>query len=143
MVHKNTPLHWAVMSGNDNAAHFLLEAGADVDAQNAKGETPLHLAHQVRNPLLIHMLTQVKHERSNANMMFFRRLQRYKFIDRVSGYTVSPGLKLLAVSTQDGAPQYAALVQPPTCRLHEGPALLSDVAYWFFFCFYSSLQFNS
>ncbi|MGH0172494.1 UNVERIFIED_CONTAM: hypothetical protein FKN15_069629 [Acipenser sinensis] len=36
MVHKNTPLHWAVMSGNDNAAHFLLEAGADVDAQNAK-----------------------------------------------------------------------------------------------------------
>ncbi|KAK6472565.1 palmitoyltransferase ZDHHC13 [Huso huso] len=78
-VHKNTPLHWAVMSGNDNAAHFLLEAGADVDAQNAKGETPLHLAHQVRNPLLIHMLTQVKHERSNANMMFFRRLQRYKF----------------------------------------------------------------
>ncbi len=66
----------------------------------------------------------------------------------VSGYTVSPGLKLLAVSTQDGEPQYAALVQPPTCRLHEGTALLTDVAYCFFFCdflycFYSSLQFNS
>ena len=47
----------------------------------------------------------------------------------VSGYTVSPGLKLLAVSTQDAG------------RSHEG-------AYCFFFCdflycFYSSLQFNS
>ena len=66
----------------------------------------------------------------------------------VSGCTVSPGLKLLAVSTQDSEPQYAALVQPPTCRLHEGAALLTDVACCFFFCdflycFYSSLQFNS
>ena len=50
----------------------------------------------------------------------------------VSGYTISPGLRLLAVSTQDGEPQYAALVQPPTCRLHEGAALLTDVAYCFF-----------
>ena len=48
----------------------------------------------------------------------------------------------------DGEPQYAAQVQPPTCRLHKGAALLTDVAYCFFFCdflycFYSSLQFNS
>ncbi|MBN3273688.1 ZDH13 Palmitoyltransferase, partial [Polyodon spathula] len=78
-VYKNTPLHWAVTSGNADAAHFILEAGADVDARNAKGETPLDLAHQVRNSLLIHMLTQAKQERSNANMMIFRRLQRYKF----------------------------------------------------------------
>ncbi|MGH0151688.1 UNVERIFIED_CONTAM: hypothetical protein FKN15_065509 [Acipenser sinensis] len=44
------------------------------------------------------------------------------------------GLKLLAVSTQDGEPQYAALVQPPTCRLHEGTALLTDVAYFIQAC---------
>ncbi|XP_058883266.1 ADP-sugar pyrophosphatase-like isoform X1 [Acipenser ruthenus] len=49
------------------------------------------------------------------------------------------GLKLLAVSNQDGEPHYAALVQPPTCRLHEGAALLTYVAYWFFFCDFSLL----
>ncbi|MGH0129079.1 UNVERIFIED_CONTAM: hypothetical protein FKN15_069060 [Acipenser sinensis] len=45
---------------------------------------------------------------------------------------VSPGLKLLAVSTEDGEPQYTALVQTPTCRLHEGTALLTDMASCFF-----------
>ena len=53
-------------------------------------------------------------------------------INSVSGYTVSSGLKLLAVRTQDGEPQYTALVQPSTCRLHEDAALLTDVAYCFF-----------
>ncbi|MGH0135159.1 UNVERIFIED_CONTAM: hypothetical protein FKN15_001099 [Acipenser sinensis] len=41
----------------------------------------------------------------------------------LAGYS----LKLLAVSIQDEEPQYAALVQPPTCRLHGGAALLTDV----------------
>uniref|UniRef100_W5MBK7 Palmitoyltransferase n=1 Tax=Lepisosteus oculatus TaxID=7918 RepID=W5MBK7_LEPOC len=78
-LYRNTPLHCAVLAGNVDAAHILLEAGASVDIQNAKGETPIDLAHQVHSPLLIHMLTQVKYERSKSNSLCFRFLQTYKF----------------------------------------------------------------
>lgn len=33
-VNRNTPLHCAVLAGNVDAAHILLEAGASVDAEN-------------------------------------------------------------------------------------------------------------
>lgn len=33
-VNRNTPLHCAVLAGNVDAAHILLEAGANVDAEN-------------------------------------------------------------------------------------------------------------
>ncbi|MGH0139146.1 UNVERIFIED_CONTAM: hypothetical protein FKN15_057970 [Acipenser sinensis] len=54
-------------------------------------------------------------------------LSSWPVIERVYLIISSPGLKLLAVSTQDDEPQYAVLVQPPTCRLHEGAALLTNV----------------
>ncbi|MBN3289669.1 ZDH13 Palmitoyltransferase, partial [Polypterus senegalus] len=78
-LHRNTALHWAVLSKNENAAHFLLEAGANPDAENAKGETPIDLAHQFRNPLMLHILTHVKKERSHIQNPFVKRLQKYKF----------------------------------------------------------------
>uniref|UniRef100_A0A8V0YKT2 protein S-acyltransferase n=1 Tax=Gallus gallus TaxID=9031 RepID=A0A8V0YKT2_CHICK len=34
--HKNTALHWAVLAGNTTVISLLLEAGANVDAQNIK-----------------------------------------------------------------------------------------------------------
>uniref|UniRef100_A0A8C7WNH2 Palmitoyltransferase n=1 Tax=Oryzias sinensis TaxID=183150 RepID=A0A8C7WNH2_9TELE len=50
-VNRNTPLHCAVLAGNVDAAHVLLEAGASVEAENIKGHTPIDLAHQVHSPL--------------------------------------------------------------------------------------------
>ena len=40
----NTPLHSAVLSGNPDNFAILVEHGANKDAQNAAGSTPLHLA---------------------------------------------------------------------------------------------------
>lgn len=34
--HKNTALHWAVLAGNTTVISLLLEANANVDAQNIK-----------------------------------------------------------------------------------------------------------
>uniref|UniRef100_A0A6Q2Z3Y2 Palmitoyltransferase n=1 Tax=Esox lucius TaxID=8010 RepID=A0A6Q2Z3Y2_ESOLU len=36
-VNRNSPLHCAVLAGNVDAAHILLEAGASVDSENANG----------------------------------------------------------------------------------------------------------
>ncbi|KAG2462309.1 ZDH13 Palmitoyltransferase, partial [Polypterus senegalus] len=83
-LHRNTALHWAVLSKNENAAHFLLEAGANPDAENAKGETPIDLAHQFRNPLMLHILTHVKKERSHIQNPFVKRLQKYKVAHQCS-----------------------------------------------------------
>ena len=38
---KNTPLHFAAMSGNAGIAELLIENGADTNAQNKYGYTPL------------------------------------------------------------------------------------------------------
>lgn len=38
-VNRNSPLHCAVLAGNVDATHILLEAGASVDAENANVRT--------------------------------------------------------------------------------------------------------
>jgi ankyrin repeat protein len=42
--YRQTPLHFAVQSGNAVAVKLLIEHGADVNAQRRDGKTPLHLA---------------------------------------------------------------------------------------------------
>lgn len=39
--HKNTALHWAVLAGNTTVISLLLDANANVDAQNIKVATSL------------------------------------------------------------------------------------------------------
>ena len=39
-----TPLHYAIESGNLRIAAMLIQAGADVNIRTTKGQTPLHLA---------------------------------------------------------------------------------------------------
>ncbi|KAI6159265.1 hypothetical protein EDD17DRAFT_908328 [Pisolithus thermaeus] len=47
----NTPLHRAVSSGLVDYVNLILDAPlCDVDIQNNKGDTPLHLAVQIRDP---------------------------------------------------------------------------------------------
>ncbi|KAM6980017.1 putative palmitoyltransferase ZDHHC13 [Aplochiton taeniatus] len=79
-VNRNTPLHCAVLAGNVDAAHLLLEAGASVDAENTKGHTPIDLAHQVQSPLLIHMLNHIKQERIRSNSRCQRIFNKYRVI---------------------------------------------------------------
>ncbi|KAG7473689.1 hypothetical protein MATL_G00098490 [Megalops atlanticus] len=78
-VNRNSPLHCAVLAGNVDAVHILLEAGASVDLQNAKGQTPIDLAHHVHSPLLVHMLNHIKQERMKSNSPCFRMVNKYRF----------------------------------------------------------------
>ncbi len=41
---ETTPLHFAVLGRHIEATEFLLNAGVNIDAQNNRGDTPLHLA---------------------------------------------------------------------------------------------------
>lgn len=42
-----TPLHWAVVEGRKEAVQLLIAKGADVNAQDERGRTPLHYAGNV------------------------------------------------------------------------------------------------
>ncbi|XP_065611473.1 palmitoyltransferase ZDHHC13 [Cyrtonyx montezumae] len=77
-VQKNTALHWAVTSGNVRAVELLLEAGANVDVKNAKGEKPLDLAIQTQNHLMIYMLTEEERMRSRRNNRLLRIMRKYE-----------------------------------------------------------------
>lgn len=77
-VNRNTPLHCAVLAGNVDAVHILLEAGASVDAQNDNGHTPIELAHQVNSPLLLHLLNHSKQERIRSSSRCLRLVNRYR-----------------------------------------------------------------
>lgn len=40
----STPLHWACAAGSDTASYYLMSWEVDVNAVDAHGKTPLHLA---------------------------------------------------------------------------------------------------
>ena len=42
--HEYTPLHWAAMEGRKEVAELLIAAGANVNAKDVDGSTPLDLA---------------------------------------------------------------------------------------------------
>ncbi|CAL8351601.1 unnamed protein product [Merluccius merluccius] len=77
-VNRNTALHCAVLAGNVDATHILLEAGTSVDAQNNNGHTPIDLAHQVNSPLLVQLLAEVKQERIRSKSRCVRMLSTYR-----------------------------------------------------------------
>ncbi|KAL4225414.1 Palmitoyltransferase zdhhc13 [Mactra antiquata] len=60
---QNTPLHWACVTGNNVVAKLLLDAGANLDAINAKGESPLDVAAQQKNPGLVRKIRELRQER--------------------------------------------------------------------------------
>ena len=50
---EETPLTMAVRSGAFRAAHALIKAGADTQATDEMGRTPLHLAMSTGNPRMV------------------------------------------------------------------------------------------
>uniref|UniRef100_A0A4W3ICA4 Palmitoyltransferase n=1 Tax=Callorhinchus milii TaxID=7868 RepID=A0A4W3ICA4_CALMI len=76
--HKNTALHWAVLAGNTTVISLLLESGANVDAQNIKGETPLDLAKQRKNVWMINHLQEARQAKGFDSPSFLKRLKADK-----------------------------------------------------------------
>ncbi|MGH0144168.1 UNVERIFIED_CONTAM: hypothetical protein FKN15_006998 [Acipenser sinensis] len=76
--HKNTALHWAVLAGNTTVISLLLEAGAHVDSQNIKGETPLDLSKQRKNVWMINHLQEARQAKGFDSPSFLKRLKADK-----------------------------------------------------------------
>ncbi|KAK7115490.1 ankyrin repeat domain-containing protein 27-like [Littorina saxatilis] len=53
-----TPLHMAVLHGQDDMVQLFLERGAHVSTQNHKNMTPLHIAACLRKLLTMHLLVE-------------------------------------------------------------------------------------
>ncbi|KAJ7344577.1 hypothetical protein JRQ81_000527 [Phrynocephalus forsythii] len=79
-VEKNTALHWAILAGNVNAVDLLLEAGSSLDIKNVKGERPLDLAHQTKNRVLIHLLSEEEKMRERRTSRFMKVLEKNEFL---------------------------------------------------------------
>uniref|UniRef100_A0A665VD63 Palmitoyltransferase n=1 Tax=Echeneis naucrates TaxID=173247 RepID=A0A665VD63_ECHNA len=81
--HKNTALHWAVLAGNTTVISLLLDANANVDAQNIKGETPLDLAKQRKNVWMINHLQEARQAKGYDSPSYLKRLKMDKFRQKV------------------------------------------------------------
>nr|CAB3267899.1 ZF(DHHC)-4 zinc finger protein [Phallusia mammillata] len=59
----NTPLHWACLAQNTNVIMLLVQAGADLDAKNNRGETPLDIARVKKNVWISSRLQLLRKEK--------------------------------------------------------------------------------
>ena len=55
---KVTPLHAAMVGGNDDLVKLLIEHGADVNAENKEGKKPIHYAAEEDNAEIILTITK-------------------------------------------------------------------------------------
>ncbi|XP_052801934.1 palmitoyltransferase ZDHHC17-like [Mya arenaria] len=62
-VNENTPLHWSNLTGNNVVGKMLLKAGADLDAINSKGESPLDVAAQQKNVGMVKRIRELRLEK--------------------------------------------------------------------------------
>ena len=53
---KSTPLHYAILGGNEETIRYLLSRGAYVNASNMFRETALHWACKEGNPIIVRLL---------------------------------------------------------------------------------------
>ena len=58
-ITKNTALHWAASFGSSpDTVHLFISRGADVNALNSDGATPLHEACYQKNSIIVDLLKQ-------------------------------------------------------------------------------------
>nr|NP_001071933.1 zinc finger protein [Ciona intestinalis]BAE93338.1 zinc finger protein [Ciona intestinalis] len=90
MVQHNTPLHWACMSQNTNVIMLLVQAGADLDAKNDKGETPLDIARIKKNVWITSRLQMIRRERGlDTQTNFFQTLVSNKTFRQRTTFVVT------------------------------------------------------
>ncbi|XP_052064868.1 palmitoyltransferase ZDHHC17-like [Mytilus californianus] len=62
----NTPLHYACLTGNTCAAKLLLDAKAEINVSNHKGQTPIDMAVAAQLPNLVKRLRQISEMRGSG-----------------------------------------------------------------------------
>lgn len=62
-VQHNTPLHWAMTTGNNIVGKLLLEVNADITAANEKGQTPLDVAVSQKNVGMVKKIRELRLEK--------------------------------------------------------------------------------
>ena len=102
-----TPLHCAAEQGRLDIARFLLEQGADVQAQGQSGETPLHLTSR---PPMVRLLLEAganprAEDRNHMSPLAFARIENNKEL-----------LELLASGA--GEPEPATTPQTPATEAY-------------------------
>ena len=55
-VYQQTPLHFAISFNNPEGACILIDNGADVNAKDVSGNTPLSIAEKNKKPILVDLL---------------------------------------------------------------------------------------
>ncbi|KAJ3101198.1 Ankyrin repeat and FYVE domain-containing protein 1 [Phlyctochytrium bullatum] len=78
--HERTPLHLAAWNGNLDCVRMLLEHGADVEAVDRSGATPLVLAEKRKRKSVVQVLREAEHTASQRR----RTGGRYELRPRVS-----------------------------------------------------------
>ena len=95
----STPLHYAVLGGNEETVRFLVSRGAQVQASNAFQETPLHWACKEGNLSIVRFLLQQnaipdsKDSKGNTPMHWAAEFDQEKVVLLLFEYG-SPSLRL-------------------------------------------------
>lgn len=76
--HKNTALHWAVISSNHNGISVLTKASADATITNEKGETPLDLAKQKKSSWIMTQLEYLNLNQAREQPGWLRNISTNK-----------------------------------------------------------------
>lgn len=95
-VHRNTALHWAVISGNHAVVTLLLDAGANLEARNDKEDTPSDLATSKNNRWMVNKLKNAREERGLDHTNMLQRFVKDKVV-RWSIMWLSPLLVILVI----------------------------------------------
>uniref|UniRef100_H2YGF4 Palmitoyltransferase n=2 Tax=Ciona savignyi TaxID=51511 RepID=H2YGF4_CIOSA len=81
----NTPLHWACLAQNTNVIMLLVQAGANLDAKNDRGETPLDIARMKKNVWITSRLQIAASDKGmDKSRSFFRFAAKKSFRQRAT-----------------------------------------------------------
>jgi len=118
--HERTPLHYAACSGvvNASAVVMLIEAGANVNAQDEAGCRPLHLAPESWDPDKVRALVEAGAEKHHKNAQGYTPLQiaRHLYdlckdpkLERNPGYDPKWEQEMMDLLTYEGSSPYPVL----------------------------------